>query len=825
MNDLKYEITLTPDLDQMNFVGKAVINLRQDFLSGDKVVELDAMNLEILDCAVNGTSLVYHLDQDNQKLRFRLPASAGETIVVSIDYLGRISKDYAGLYRTKYQANQKTYSMFTTQFQAMDACRVFPCFDHPAQKALLEITVIIDQHLEAVSNMPVTIQQQISPEKKSVHFAPTPKMSPYHIFIGIGEFEVIQDTEEVPLVRVYTGIGRIQKAQFALDYGRKALSYCAEFTKIPYPLPKCDFLAVPGSIGAMENFGAIRHAEEMLLVDADTSFETRKKIAGLIAHEVSHMWFGNLVTLSDWHMLWLNEAFATFFTYEIPSFHFPEWNVWEDFASGGMQTALERDGLSNTIPIERPLEDVLGKNPAPTPSSAPIIYQKGAGILRMLQAWIGKDTFRRAMEEYLTQNMYANVESKDLWSALSPFFNRGIELFSASWFESPGYPLVSVCRDADMLVLKQQRFSYAGLRHDQLWPIPLELKFYNQDEISQCQRIWFDQPEVRIPLPEDFSGVLVNSGREGFYRVAYEDSLRDFLGLQAANGVISNIDFHILQNDLFALVLGGKVLVADYLDFVLAHFKAAGSSRFFKDILENLLTLKNLSPGNFNWYQSANKILQYSVVNLNELLVDLDSKDISLLEKWLLAGYLFQVEEINAITSELWQNFIRGELENENIASGLLCAGMAIDPQVFLMWRMVKAYKENLSQQEKFLKALGWLQDTDLLIEALTKNLEEVARHQKIIMMLSAAENPVCRAWYWDWCNQQKPQLEKLHPSHYARLMLSVIKIAGKQRAQEVEAFLEEAGQQFPDLADSFLMAFDWMKIFNSSSIVESESE
>jgi len=316
-----YKIHVEPDLENLTFESFVEINIQAINPVGEVV--LHALELNYKQCFIKRSSgnimCAYHLDSQLQTVTIEFPEEFLGDLVLHIAYSGSINDRYAGFYRSRYQHNGQEKLIASTQFEASDARRAFPCFDQPDLKATFDIEFVIDEYLTGISNTAVREERNLGSGKKIVRFERTPKMSTYLVFFGIGEFEFLEDTSEQPLVRVATTPGKTRFAKYAMDIARKSLTFGKEYTGIDYPISKCDYIAIPDSMGAMENFGAIRHAEDVLLVYPDVTSKSRQTlITKIIAHEGIHMWFGDLVSPAAWKYLWLNEAFATYFTYVIP---------------------------------------------------------------------------------------------------------------------------------------------------------------------------------------------------------------------------------------------------------------------------------------------------------------------------------------------------------------------------------------------------------------------------------------------------------------------------------------------------------------------------
>ena len=333
-NPVNYKIHLEPDLVNFTFAGTAEILFEAQQPTAEIV--LDLLEIEIGRCRIlqndDSVDCAFSIDPSKEELRIALPEPLSGAIRLAIDYQGLINDAMAGFYRSKYSYQDQTGYMAVTQFEESDARRALPCMDHPARKATFDIAMDIDSHLVAISNGAVKETRMLDTGKMRVTFEQTPKMSTYLVFFGVGEFEFTPD-EKDDRVRVATLPGMQEFAHFGADLGRKSLEFCESYYGIAYPLPKMDLIAIPDfAFGAMENWGAITFRENLLLHYPDvTSKSGEERIFEVIAHEIAHQWFGNLVTPSDWKYLWLNESFATFFGFGVVDHYYPQWDTWQQF--------------------------------------------------------------------------------------------------------------------------------------------------------------------------------------------------------------------------------------------------------------------------------------------------------------------------------------------------------------------------------------------------------------------------------------------------------------------------------------------------------------
>ncbi len=799
------------------FVGLTAVFIDDPLLIVDDTIALNAHELHVETCTVDGVPAQFALDPAQQLLLISLPQPGRSPITVHISYNGQINDQYAGLYRSRYEHNGQEKWLATSQFQASDARRVFPCFDHPAQKGTFDLSLLIDQGLTAVSNTEIA---QISTQengKQLIQFARTPKMSPYLLFIGIGEFEFIDADQERFTFRVVTTAGKTAYGRFALTMAAKALRFCEQFTGIDYPLTKCDLIAVPGSIGAMENFGAIRHCENLLLVyPGITSQADRVRIGSIIAHEVSHMWFGNLVSLADWKYLWLNEAFATFFTYAIPEHTNPEWHVWSDFAAESMQAGLERDALLESVPIELPPEQALKRDPAPTPSSAPIIYHKGAAVLRMLEAAVGAKGFKKGLHHYLHAYQYNSVTSSQFWQAFDQASGSDNRDFGETWLFQPGFPLISVTRKADKLHLQQQRFTFSPADSDERWVVPLELLLVREGKQLETRSVLLTEKETAVAIPPDTIAYKANHDQIGFYRVRYDGSNLIALGRLIETRQLSALDSFGVVNDLFALVKRGDTLLDDYLGFIASFFTKEDRYLPLYDITRNLLSVYLVSPRHRRQIARAGRTLcENTLEGIGMEPREPESHQSAGLRSSLLwAAHCFGSRAATQFGQDAFSTLLAGGSIPADILATVLKIGAATHDKAFeFLLSRLTCGSMGEGEMLAYLGALGSFQGEDALRRALDANLEVTPKNLRIYAILAAAENPDAIYFLWDWLTANLAPLRALHPAQMERVLIAIVPLCGLGRETEVAAFCYDFAAENADAADSIMMALEKMAI------------
>jgi puromycin-sensitive aminopeptidase len=514
---VRYELCLEPRLDDLTFLGTAAIDV---VLSEPSVqLTLNAAELEIdaaeIEQAGRRISLMAHLDPSVERLTLVAPEeiAAGDARL-HLQFRGELNDQLRGFYRSTWRDDDGgTHVIATTQFEATHARRAFPCWDEPDRKATFGVSLVVPDALAAISCEPVVAEEHLGDGRRKVTFADTMALSPYLVAFVVGELEATApvDVAGVPL-RVVHRPGRGHLTGFAMDAGAHALAWLTDYYGIAYPGGKIDMIAVPDfSDGAMENLGAIVFRERDLLIDPVRATQAeRARVATTVAHEVAHMWFGNLVTMRWWNGTWLKEAFATFMELKCTDAFRPEWKVWLD-------AGVERDGALEVDALEatRPIEYAVGSPEEANSMFDTLTYDKGSAVLRMLEQFLGEETFRRGVADYLETHAYGNTEAADLWAALEQASGEPVGLLADRWITMGGHPEVSVEAAAGGRRLSQRRFRYQG-SDERRWMVPV---VYRDD--TGVGRVVVDEPVVVAAG----DGFVANARGSGFFRTRYDGPL------------------------------------------------------------------------------------------------------------------------------------------------------------------------------------------------------------------------------------------------------------------------------------------------------------
>uniref|UniRef100_A0A158R5B1 Aminopeptidase n=1 Tax=Syphacia muris TaxID=451379 RepID=A0A158R5B1_9BILA len=587
-----YNIKLTPDLKTFEFHGDEKIDLTGfnekvqpifQILKATDYLKLHASEINIKQAALklaDGTifhNLSVNYDKQWTTVTVKLPKSIDpQNANLLLKFVGTLNDKMRGFYRSSYKdMDGKQQYIATTQFESTYARLAFPCWDEPVYKAKFDITLEVDDHYTALSNMN-TIDEQVKNGKKIVKYATTPLMSTYLIAFAVGDFEFIESkTKSGCITRLYTVPGKTKNGEFALNLGTKAIDWYNDWFGITYPLPKCDLIAIPDfSNGAMENWGLVTYREVALLVDeAKSSTRQKSRVALIVAHELAHLWFGDLVTMKWWTDLWLKEGFASFMEYMFVGSNYPEYKIWLHFVNDEMAPGFGLDSLRSSHPIEIEIDnpnelDEIYDN---------ITYAKSNSVNRMLCNYLGEKTFQKGLQMYLRKFQYSNALTNDLWDMLSEASGQDIGALMSTWTKQMGFPLVSVSQvingNKRTLKLKQARFlADGGLdENNQLWQVPVTIST-SADSGAIKHRFLLTKREQEVTFddihPNDW--VKINAGTTGFYRVEYSPDMLEALLRDVSSKKLPAIDRYGMTDDLFALVKAGRICATQFLSFLAA---------------------------------------------------------------------------------------------------------------------------------------------------------------------------------------------------------------------------------------------------------------
>jgi puromycin-sensitive aminopeptidase len=803
----RYDLQLEPDLTALTFTGEETVTL--DVTAPTAEIVLNAVELTISEATITsarGDSLrgVAVADEPAERCRITFPSTlAPGTWRLRLAFRGTLNDKLRGFYRSSYKdPNGEVRLMAATQFEATDARRAFPCWDEPAFKAVFAVTLVIDPNLTAVSNTSV-VGERLDRGRKVVTFADSMKMSTYLVALIVGELEATEAAMvgRTP-VRVWCVPGKRRLAAFGHEIGVASLRFFEDYYGLPYPSDKLDLLAIPDfAAGAMENLGAITFRETALLVDERAASHSElERIADVVAHENAHMWFGDLVTMTWWNGIWLNEAFATFMEILAVDAWKPEWQRWTTFGVS-RAAALSVDGLHST----RPIEFHVG---APRDADAMfdvLTYEKGASVLRMLEQYLGPAVFRDGVREYLRRHAYANADTGHLWAALGRAARQPIPEVMDGWIFKPGYPLVSARLEGDQLVLSQQRFTYlpealpgsTPTARDPLWQVPVQVRVTAGGRASTERRL-LATPETRLTVPK-LGTVLVNEGGHGFYRVRYSDELLQ--RLLGALPELAPIERFNLVNDAWAVTVAGLMALPDYLELT-ARFRGERDRNVWSVLLASFATINRIIDDPEHRSRLAALVRDRVAPAFAEL------------------GWIPRPGE-DELTRQLRGDLVRalGVLGDDRAvqakAAELYASGSDLDPNVLPAVIAVLAHAGDPARYDAFLKkfraastpqeeqrylyALAGFRQRELLEQTLGRAINGEFRTQDApFVVRSLLMSVYGRELAWEFVKTKWDTMERQYPkTGLRRLAEGVIGLATPALERDVHAFFQARRPEF----------------------------
>ncbi|XP_067838978.1 endoplasmic reticulum aminopeptidase 1-like isoform X1 [Heptranchias perlo] len=664
-----YDLLIHPNLTTLNFSGSVRVEVSVE--SNTSSIILHSKNLEIVKATMallkeDGTTgsesnlhVLEYPPYEQLALQAGVPLYSGNKYLINIDYIANLSESFHGFYKSSYKTQDGELRVLaSTQFEPTAARMAFPCFDEPAFKAKFSIKIQRESKHLAVSNMPIINSVKLADGLIEDQFDVSVKMSTYLVAFIVADFKsVSKETKHGVKISVYSVPDKINQTSFALDAAVRLLDFYEDYFNIPYPLPKQDLAAIPDfQSGAMENWGLTTYRESALLYNPEISSASVKLwITMIIAHELAHQWFGNLVTMEWWNDLWLNEGFAKFMEYISVNITHPELQV-KDFFLDKCFSAMDVDAFNSSHPVSTPVE-----NPAQIQEMFDdVSYEKGACILNMLMDYLTEDVFKAGIIRYLQRHSYANAKSEDLWNSLTnicpsddthgsrlneqQFCSRNPELRPGSqwfmedaldvktmmntWTLQKGFPLVTVTVKGRQVLLQQEYYQKGSHFQDPnsesasyLWHIPLT---YITSHSRTIQRHLMTTKKDVLTLPEEVNWIKFNVDMNGYYIVHYENDGCDALIklLRESHTVLSSNDRANLINNAFQLVSIGKLPLDKALNLTLYLRNEVSTMPVFQGMNELIPIYKLMEKREM--VEIENKMKAY-IVDLFKNLIDQQS--------------------------------------------------------------------------------------------------------------------------------------------------------------------------------------------------------
>jgi len=751
----QYDLFFDIDFTGLSFTGKVTVDLDT---TGD--ISLDAVGLQVKSVKHGNRNLPYK--QTSNAVEIKTSKFSGP---LDIEFNGKVSENFTGFYKASYGDGY----ILTTHLEAVQARKLFPCLDHPAFKAVFKLVVRTGPDLKVISNMPVE-SEEVRANKKVVSFKQTPKMSTYLFYLGVGKF--VEEHNRHGQTHLYAAHARPKgsiKTEFSFEAAQKVLDYYESYFGIPYQLPKLHQVAVPEfAYGAMENWGAITYREILMHVDQNTSIRAKKAVAGVIAHEIAHMWFGDLVTMKWWDDIWLNESFATFMGHRAVEQGYPQWKVWQDFVRTQTAGAMGRDGLRSTHPIEARV-----KNPEEIEELFDeISYGKGASILRMIEAYIGPDKFQKGVAKYLEKFRYSNASGQDLWNHLQEASGTDVNRIMEAWISKPGFPIITATLSEKKLLLEQERFVMAGGIEKQSWPVPITMMVDGKP-----QSLLLDKEKAQVNIGLSPKSLKLNVDQTGFYIVHYQGrELQDLLWKSR----LSPLDKWGLISDAKALLLSGRMPIREYLS-LLERFRKDEEYLPMFEISDQLEFLHVLAPEKMRdtsrrFHTDQLKTLQAKTDENSMMLKGIVAGRLTLIDDAYAKEQGSKIKDLASVDPDMKRPVVMGYARSSNDYNGL-----------------IDRFKKSATDEERlrYLEGLASFNKPDLVAKALEFSLSGQVKKQDVRNIVAySTSNADARSVTWEWFKTNIEKLEKMYEgtAQLSSIMRAYISIVGVGHVDEAES-------------------------------------
>ncbi|MGK2949968.1 MAG: M1 family metallopeptidase [Acidimicrobiales bacterium] len=817
----RYDLTLTPDLAEATFAGE--VHIAVHVVEPTATVVLNAIELEVDEAWITvgdrrlEASVALDEEAERASLTFPEELPAGEALV-SLRFRGMLNDKLRGFYRSTFTddaGNERIIA--TTQFEATDARRAFPCWDEPALKATFAITLVVDDDLTAVSNAGLLSDEVVDGERR-VTFAETIPMSTYLVAFIVGPLEITDpvDVDGTPL-RLLAPPGKLHLTPFGLEVAEYSLRYLADYFALPYPGDSMDLVAIPDfAFGAMENLGCVTFRETLLLADPQQATQGElQNVVDVIAHELAHMWFGDLVTMKWWNGIWLNEAFATFMELKVTDAFRPEWERWVSFGLA-RSAAFDTDSLASTRPIEYPVV-----SPADAEGMFDVLtYEKGAAVVRMLEQYLREDRFREGIRHYMRAHEYGNTETTDLWDAIEEASGEPVRRIMDSWIFQGGYPIVYVdlVDGGNVLRLSQERFRFLADDADPaLWAIPLQLRYELADGEVVTTRALLDGEELRIELPSAARWVVANAQGHGFYRVHLSPPLRSAL-VDRAHATLSDIERYGLVDDAWAAVLSGASSTEEYLDLA-DGFTDETDVSVWRRLLNGVEQIERLREG------AGREALQQRVRTLvapalercgwDDRATDRD-RDREL--RGLLIATMVVLgadDDARARATELFERYCVDPATVEANVAAAVVKAVAVGAGPAEVDLFLDRFRSAATPQEtlRFLYALSDVRDPEQMDRVLDLAMSPAVRTQNAPFLIAACiSNRDNGPKAWKLVHERWDEMNERFPSNSIVRMLSGIRsVSDPALAADIEAFTVE--HPVPQAKQTLLQHLERMRV------------
>ncbi len=754
-----YNLTLAPDLKAATFAGTESIDVMLPQPAQSITLNAAEINFKSVTAVVAGRDIPAQvsLDAPQEQATFHfaslLPSGS---VTLKIAYTGMLNDQLRGFYLSK--TDRRNYAV--TQFEPTDARRAFPSFDEPAMKATFDITLVVDKDDTAISNTNIVSDTPESANKHAIHFAVTPKMSTYLVAFLVGDFACTSGQADGVPIRSCATPDKVALSKYSLTAAEFILHYYNTYFGIRYPMPKLDMIALPDfEAGAMENFGAITYRETDLLIDEKTASEDAKRnVAEVVAHEMAHQWFGDMVTMQWWNNLWLNEGFATWMSSKPVNAWKPEWNVPAEVASSLNATLnLDAQKTTRTIRAEANTPDEINE------MFDGITYGKAGAALGMVENYVGEETFRQGIHNYLAAHLYGNATAEDFWNAQTAVSHKPVDTIMSSMVSQPGEPLVSFSHPEQAgITVTQKRFflnANDATGQPQSWTLPICFK----GSSSQAHCVITDAASQKMQVPSA-SFVFGNAGGTGYYRTLYDaagyskivDSVET--SLQPAERIA-------FVGSEFALVRGGQAGIAEFLELA-ERMKSDANSDVIATVASALNTTYEQIASTPAERGALNEWIRHTYEP--QYLAAGEPSKADTLEKRELRAALFEIlgnagdpkviADARAITAKYLKD--SGSVDATLASPALTIAAVNGDADLFDQLQKTYASSTNPIEQETALRSLALFKDPVLARRAMDYAVSGKVRNQDSVIQFAVALRHVdTRNLAWEYIQTNWPKV------------------------------------------------------------------
>ena len=691
-----------------------------------------------------------------EKLNFK----KGDKIQLKIEFSGKITDAMHGLYPCYYKENGEEKELFATQFESHHAREVFPCIDEPEAKATFSLEIKALKDLEVLSNTEI-IEKKENGNIQRVRFAKTPKMSTYLLVFVLGDFKRVSKKTKsgVEVSVLATKAQKSELMEFPLSFAVRVLEFYEDFFGQKFPLSKCDHIALPDfSSGAMENWGLITYRETALLAGKNSSISSKKYVALVIAHETSHQWFGNLVTMKWWDELWLNESFATMMEYLATDALEPKWKIWEEFAVNEAVLSLRRDAINGVqavhVPVHHPDE-------ISTIFDGAIVYAKGARLMNMLRKYVGNDAFQKGLQMYFDKFKYQNTIGDNLWDCLSEASGKNVADFMNPWLFKSGYPSVLAEEDGEELKLSQKQFFIGeGKDSGRIWPILLGSNQNNLPEIM-------DSKDLTCKKSSDF--VQLNQGNVAHFITNYSQNLFENLLEKVRNGDLDTISRLQILQERSLLSRGGEIPSVELLRTLHSYDKETSLTVW--DMISLLIGELKIfidedSESSKKMKKFVGNLAQNEFEKLGFIKKTVETEEDTQKRSSILAHMIY-AENKKAISDalDIFENSQNMEDINSEIRSLILTAKIRFEESPELVQKMLESYKNtsNVDYRDDIMVALTSTKNIltgEFLLEKMLEN--DIIRTQDILSWyVHLLRNLKTRELAWKWLRENWKLIEE----------------------------------------------------------------